>query len=208
MKASKATLMPAKHVKPSRQKKPVVSKQTTSKPKPSKKASVHNRSTKESVPDKSDRIPRQGGGRFAPGYSPHAYGYSNKKSPDKIGGRKRILTLFDRIIGEEGHMQALEVEIRKCIDQKGMLYFYQTYILPLIPKELAVKALQFIQNDSSGNPLDPKTPEGKQQRDAQLRELFGIAKLAGGNPGGSIAEDVLEGGEPDDSTDETSGTTS
>lgn len=171
--APKPTLMPPKHVKPSQQKRsaPVKAKPTSARP-------ASKRATKDNLEAKTPELPRQSGGRFAKGYCPHAYGISNKKSPDKIGGRKRILSLFDRIIGENGHMEALEVEIRKCIDQKGMLYFYQTYILPLIPKELAIKAFQHIQA-SEGSALDPSTPEGKAQRDRTLRELFGLAQLGG-----------------------------
>lgn len=122
-----------------------------------------------------EAIPRSNGGRFGKGYNPHALGICNRK-PDNKMGRKRILELFDRIVAEDGHMSALEVEIRKVIDQKGMLYFFQQYVQPLIPKDLSLKVMSTFM--SGDNPLDAKTPEQKQARDGRLREIFGIPLVA------------------------------
>lgn len=49
--------------------------------------------------------------------------------------------MFDRIVGEAGHQEALETEIRRLIADHGMLWFYQNYIFPLLPREAAAKIL-------------------------------------------------------------------
>jgi hypothetical protein len=82
-------------------------------------------------------IPRGKGGRFEKGYSPQSLGLGNKKGGPGAG-RRRVLDLFDRIINEEGHQMALEIEIRAYIEKRGMLSFYEHYIFPLIPKEMVM----------------------------------------------------------------------
>jgi len=88
-------------------------------------------------------IPRQPNGAFAKGYSPVDFGVLGLGGPrkGKQGGRAKILSLFDRIVGEAGHQHLLETELRAYIGEYGMLAFYQNYIFPLIPKEMVVKNL-------------------------------------------------------------------
>lgn len=121
-------------------------------------------------------IPRKKNGQFEKGYSPRKHGVNPEKNRN-VSGRRRILMVFDRVIGEERHLGKLETEIRREISNVGMLEFYRQYILPLLPKEMVVSALNLNLADEDGNSLDPSTPEGKEKRDQALREIFGLDKL-------------------------------
>lgn len=86
---------------------------------------------------------RNADGSFKKGFNPRALGIDNTpKDPNKRGsGRRRVLSVFDRIVGEEGHLELLELEIRKYIQDHGMLAFYQHYIFPLTPKEMVLTTI-------------------------------------------------------------------
>jgi len=123
-----------------------------------------------------DDIPRNANGQFGKGYHPRRHGVDPDRNRN-VGGRRRILMVFDRVVGEECHLGRLETEIRKRISDVGMLEFYRTYVLPLLPKEMIVSALN-LNVPADGATLDPTTPEGIALRDQTLREIFGLNKIA------------------------------
>lgn len=89
---------------------------------------------------KQDLIPRDEFGRFKKGYNPTALGFRPKDTrPNQ--GRRRVLEIFDRVVGEDGHCEMLEVEMRRYIEDHGMIAFYKEFIFPLIPKEMILKNL-------------------------------------------------------------------
>ncbi len=95
-------------------------------------AAVQEVGGKPSIPNNV----RNSDGTFKPGFNARAFGVN--PNPPKQSGRRRILSLFDRIVGEEAHLDLLELEIRKYIESQGMLAFYQHYVFPLIPKEMVL----------------------------------------------------------------------
>jgi hypothetical protein len=121
-------------------------------------------------------IPRNSSGKFQKGYNPRSYGVDPNKNRN-IGGRRRILEVFDRVVGEAAHLELLEVEIRYAIQKTSMLDFYSTYILPLIPKEMVCSVLGIDLKQPDGSVLNPDSPEAAERRDAALREMFGLTGL-------------------------------
>ncbi len=52
-----------------------------------------------------------------------------------FGGRKKILSLFDKICGDENNLKRLEIELQKAFDTDP-LEFYRTYVFPLLPTKM------------------------------------------------------------------------
>ena len=65
-------------------------------------------------------------------------GHPGYKTAGSIHGRKKVLNLFDKIIGDEGRLDKLRIALIEAFD-KNPLSFYKQYIFPLLPKDFKIE---------------------------------------------------------------------